>query len=72
MKDNYKQHKKDSIVICQRFLDNNENLTKWSESAHFISLTKRDDLADCFLQGIWYMKNKKNIVYNENLNITSG
>jgi hypothetical protein len=72
MKDNYKQHKKDSIVICQRFLDNNENLTKWKESAHFISLTKRDDLADCFLQGIWYMKNKKNIVYNENLQITSG
>jgi len=70
MKDNYKQHKKDSIVICQRFLDNNENLVKWKESTHFLSLTKRDDLADCFLQGIWYMKNKKNIVYNENLCIT--
>ena len=71
MKDNYKQHKKDSIVICQRFLDNNENLTKWKDSAHFISLTKRDDLADCFLQGIWYMKNKKNIVYNGALCICS-
>lgn len=64
----YKQHKKDSIVICQRFLDNNENLVKWKD---FLSSTKRDDLADCFLQGIWYMKNKKNIVYNENLCITS-
>ena len=67
----YKQHKKDSIIICQRFLDNNENLTKWKDSAHFISLTKRDDLADCFLQGIWYMKNKKNIVYNGALCICS-
>lgn len=67
----YKQHKKDSIIICQRFLDNNKNLKKWAESVHFLSLTKRDDLADCFLQGIWYMKNKKNIMYNENLHVSN-
>ena len=67
----YKQHKKDSIIICQRFLDNNENLKKWADSVHFLSLTKRDDLADCFLQGILYMKNKKNIMYNENLHVSN-
>lgn len=60
-KDKYKQHKKDSIVICSRFLNNNENLTKWKD---VMTTTKKDDLADSMLQGIWYLKNKHKIEYN--------
>ena len=60
-KDKYKQHKKDSIIICSRFLNNNENLTKWKD---VMTTTKKDDLADSMLQGIWYLKNKHKIEYN--------
>jgi len=83
-KTDYKQHKKDSVEICARFLDNNENLATWKQSTQHlggtdtsaavvrkISITKRDDLADCFLQGTWYLKKQKRIVYNENLQITT-
>ena len=31
--------------------------------------TKKDDLADCFLQGIYYMKKEKLITYSEDLEI---
>ena len=70
-KSDYKQHKKDSVEICTRFLDNNENLVTWKQSTQQFSITKRDDLADCFLQGTWYLKKQKRIVYNENLQITT-
>ena len=52
----YQQHKKDSVVICSRFISNNENLQCWKNS---MECNKKDDLADCFLQGIWYLKNQK-------------
>jgi hypothetical protein len=63
---NYRQHKKDSIIICNHYLENNENLNKWK---YLLSTPKKDDLADCFLQGIWYLKNKKIIKTTENLKI---
>ncbi len=62
----YKQHKKDSIIICQKFLDNNETLDNWK---NILNTTKKDDLADSFLQGIWYIKHQKLISYAENLKI---
>jgi hypothetical protein len=68
----YKQHKKDGIHICSQFLEINTEWNKWKEM--FLSKTfasKKDDLADSFLQGIWYLKNKKIIVYAENLKINS-
>ena len=58
----YKQHKKDSVVITNNFLQNNIGLHKWLNS---MKTNKKDDLADCFLQGIWYLKNKKKIQYND-------
>jgi hypothetical protein len=33
------------------------------------SKTKKDDFADCFLQGIWYLKQSKIITYADNLKI---
>lgn len=66
LENSYKQHKKDSIIICQKFLDNNHSLSQWK---NILNTSKKDDLADSFLQGIWYVKNKKLISYAENLNI---
>jgi hypothetical protein len=62
----YKQHKKDGIAICSRFLENNPGWTSW---ASVLQTTKRDDLADSFLQGIWYLKRGNIISYAENLKI---
>jgi hypothetical protein len=68
---NYKQHKKDGITFCSQLMEANEwtyakELWKATES-----VTKRDDLADCFLQGIWYLKRAKLITYAEDLKINS-
>jgi hypothetical protein len=63
---NYKQHKKDSVDICRRFLAENPQLNQWIPS---LDNVKRDDLADSFLQGIWYLKSRKIISYAENLKI---
>ena len=68
---NYKQHKKDGIAFCSQLMEANDwtyakELWKATESA-----TKRDDLADCFLQGIWYLKRAKLITYAEDLKINS-
>jgi len=64
----YKQHKKDGIAICSRFLENNSNWANWE---CVLQTTKRDDLADSFLQGIWYLKRGNIISYAENLKINS-
>lgn len=61
----YKKHKSDSIDICTRFLAENPSITSWSIS----SKSKKDDYADCFLQGIWYLKQSKIITYADNLKI---
>jgi len=65
---NYKQHKKDGIFFCKQFLEKNTGLGEW---CHVLETTKRDDLADCFLQGIWYLKREKIITYAEDLKINS-
>lgn len=66
----YKQHKKDGIVVCGKFLEMNfkdgggeDWIKKMAESQ------KKDDLADSFLQGIWYLKHNNIISYAENLKI---
>ena len=68
LKDKYKKHKSDAIDICRRFLTINPCLTHWS---HAMDSRKKDDLADCFLQGIWYLKSRNIITYAENLKINS-
>lgn len=68
----YKQHKKDGIHICSKFLEANEEWIAWKNLFQSKAVaSKKDDLADSFLQGIWYLKNKKIIVYAENLKINS-
>ena len=63
----YKQHKLDGVYFTKTILQNNYFLTNWEN----ILETKKDDLADCFLQGIWYLYSKKIISYMENLKINS-
>jgi len=68
-KNKYKKHKEDSIAICSRFLDGNADLQKWKPS---LETPKKDDLADAFLQGIWYLKQNNIITYNaDDLKINS-
>ena len=52
----YKERKSKSIDICRKYLENkSENLDFFNQNK------KKDDLADSFLQGIWFIQNK---IYN--------
>lgn len=51
----YKKNKKNGVEYCSQILANNPSLDTWS---HVLQTKKKDDLADCFLQGIWYIRNK--------------
>jgi len=61
----YKEHKNDGLYHCSLFLDHNPVLNQWK---HVLDTKKKDDYADCFLQGVWYTKNcgyfKENTNYN--------
>ena len=65
----YKKHKSDGVRITQGFIVANSDLGKWGE--HFEKHKKRDDLADCFLQAIWYGSHNKIFSYADNLKINS-
>ena len=65
----YKANKSDGIAICRRFFAANTEMANWSPE--FERSKKRDDLADCFLQGVWYLKTNKLISYAEDLKINS-
>jgi len=54
----YKKHKQDGIHYCREFLKEYED--KWKEVLE--NSKKKDDLADCFLQGLWY----KNVILVKN------
>jgi len=66
-KTSYKDHKRDGIAFCRDFMTKNDGLRAHQEV--FDSSTKKDDLADCFLQGIYYLKREKLITYSEDLEI---
>jgi hypothetical protein len=69
---NYTQHKKDGILFCTQLLEANPRWVPQKELWNSgLTTTKRDDLADCFLQGIWYLKREKIITYAEDLKINS-
>ena len=62
----YKKHKMDGVSYCSRILSVNDFLNQWITS---LDTKKKDDLADCFLQGLWYMKHKNIISYADDLKI---
>ena len=55
-KTKYTERKKLSIKVTQEILKENNNLDAWIPT--FLEHKKKDDLADSFLQGIWYIKYK--------------
>jgi len=55
-KTTYAERKKISIQITRDLLYKNNSISKWMET--FNKSKKKDDLADCFLQGLWYIKHK--------------
>jgi len=65
----YTANKKDSVKICAEFIAQTPELAGWSET--FRGSKKKDDLGDCFLQGIWFLKTRKYIDYADNLRINS-
>uniref|UniRef100_A0A6C0D3F3 Uncharacterized protein n=1 Tax=viral metagenome TaxID=1070528 RepID=A0A6C0D3F3_9ZZZZ len=64
----YKEHKKDGIHYCTKLLEKNTGLIGSQLFAESPS-KKKDDLADCFLQGLWYLKQKNIIIYADDLKI---
>lgn len=53
-KTKYSERKKLGIQKCLELLNTEGNLTMWTD--YFNKHAKKDDLADSFLQGLWYMK----------------
>lgn len=52
----YKQRKKLGIQTCCNFVDTDYRFAKWASFLH--KHQKKDDLSDCFLQGMWYINHK--------------
>lgn len=57
-KTKYKDRKKLSIQLSLDHINNNPNYN--NQISYFMSHNKKDDLADCFLQGLWFINNKIN------------
>ena len=76
-KTTYGERKKIGVVITAKLLEKNDdnNINKVKICEMFNKHKKKDDLADCFLQGIWYMSqgepqiNTINLLKDLNLNI---
>ena len=56
-KNKYKSNKKNAIIYCSRILEENKELEKWK---YVMNTAKKDDLADCFLQGLVYLRDRTN------------
>jgi len=62
----YKVHKADGISYCSEILEMNPSLLEWKQT---MNTRKSDDLADAFLQGLWYLKHQNIICYADDLKI---
>lgn len=57
----YKQHKKDGIRYTREWLDSEKSgFSPWNTFFDTYP-RKQDDLADSFLQGIWYIRKKMGV-----------
>ena len=65
-KNSYKQNKQQGVLFSKKIIEANLELDKWSAK---LDTKKADDLADCFLQGIYYFYREKNIYYADDLKI---
>jgi hypothetical protein len=54
----YKGHKIDSIKYCKEYLAKDDAESQKPTTILFNNSKKKDDLADSFLQGAWYIANK--------------
>jgi hypothetical protein len=63
----YRQHKMDAVAITNTLIEKTPNLHSWKSI--FEKSKKRDDLADCFLQGLWFLRREKIITYADDLEI---
>lgn len=63
-KTTYKERKLIGIEKTKNIINKNNELNKWFEI--FITHKKKDDLADSFLQGLWFLNEnyKINLIYN--------
>jgi len=52
----YKQRKKLGVQTCLDFVSSDHRFKEWE--TFFNKHAKKDDLSDCFLQGMWYIKHK--------------
>ena len=52
----YKQRKQLGIKTCLEFVSSDEQFKEWEPFV--VKHKKKDDLSDCFLQGLWYVKHK--------------
>ena len=66
-KTSYKDHKVSGVTFCNKILENNTGFSSWITK---MDTKKKDDLADCFLQGLWYFKQKNIITYADDLKIS--
>jgi len=65
----YKQHKNDALYYGSLILEKNPCFEPYKDSLQKRKGIKVDDLADSFLQGIWYLKKQNIISYADDLKI---
>jgi Mitochondrial resolvase Ydc2 / RNA splicing MRS1 len=49
----YQQHKRDAVLYTQQWMNKYPLMKVWEP--YMLESKKKDDLCDCFLQGMWYM-----------------